>query len=443
MHRHPRSALILVLLALVASALVSPAPAAQAAGGGGLLESWGFPARLLDTRTGSRYGRLGPNETIVVRAGAPDGLCAVNVTAVNPTAAGYLSVVATSDIALQDKVSTLNFTPGVTVANATTVRVVDGSIAVHNGSGGTVDVIVDGLAHYTAGDPTDPGALALVTPQRLIDVRLGGNAALDVAIPGGAGAASAALLNITVDAPSGAGYVKAWPSQGLEPTVSNVNFRPGQTVANAAIVKVGADGKIKLRNGSPAPLRLIVDLGGTVVAGLPTAAGAFLPIVPERLVDSRIGQQLAAPLHAGADAYLEIAGHGAVPSDARAVALNMTAVTPEGAGYLAVAGGDPYVGLMASNANYVAGQDVAALVTADLVDRLVRVHSYAGAELVADAVGITSVEAGISRAPRRGPVRGRTTSCPASSWAWCRPTRPSTVPTSWCASRCTTGPRRR
>ena len=49
---------------------------------------------------------------------------------------------------------------------------------------------------------------------------------------------------------------------GARPTVSNLNFTAGQTVANLVIVPVGADGKIRLYNGSPGTVQLIADIAG-------------------------------------------------------------------------------------------------------------------------------------------------------------------------------------
>ena len=44
--------------------------------------------------------------------------------------------------------------------------------------------------------------------------------------------------------------------------MSNLNFTAGQTVPNLVIVPVGADGKIRLYNGSPGTVQLIADIAG-------------------------------------------------------------------------------------------------------------------------------------------------------------------------------------
>ena len=57
--------------------------------------------------------------------------------------------------------------------------------------------------------------------------------------PGAPAGKSAVLLNVTTDQPQAAGYVKAFPC-GTEPYISTVNFDPGQTAANLAMVQLPA-----------------------------------------------------------------------------------------------------------------------------------------------------------------------------------------------------------
>src|SRR2546430_72530 len=100
------------------------------------------------------------------------------------------------------------------------------------------------------------------TPVRILDTRLrlgapsglapppgwGGGTRLgraglgSVGVLGGAGVpasgVSAVILNVTVTNPSAYGYITAWPHGVPRPLASNLNFRPGQTVANRAVVGV-------------------------------------------------------------------------------------------------------------------------------------------------------------------------------------------------------------
>jgi len=72
--------------------------------------------------------------------------------------------------------------------------------------------------------------------------------------------ASTVVVNVTVTEPQAAGFVTVYPCGIDPPLASNLNFAGGQTVANAAIVKVGAGGSICLFNSQPT--HLIVDVAG-------------------------------------------------------------------------------------------------------------------------------------------------------------------------------------
>ncbi|MCA1835561.1 MAG: hypothetical protein LC721_04180, partial [Actinobacteria bacterium] len=63
------------------------------------------------------------------------------------------------------------------------------------------------------------------------------------------------------EAPPRAGYLTAWPSDAPRPNTSQLNYGAGQAVANAAMVKLAADGTISLY-ASGGPVDLIVDVAG-------------------------------------------------------------------------------------------------------------------------------------------------------------------------------------
>lgn len=98
--------------------------------------------------------------------------------------------------------------------------------------------------------------------------------------------ALAASLTITAVHPRQNGFVTAYPCGGERPTVANLTHRASETVASSAVVPIGADGKVCLYQSSAA--HLVVDLNG--VFG---AASGFLPLTPQRSVDTRGG---AAPM---------------------------------------------------------------------------------------------------------------------------------------------------
>ena len=114
------------------------------------------PARLLDTRAGSQTvdgqaqggGALGPGATLNLqvtgRAGIPNsgvGTAILNVTAVTPSANGYLTIWGTGDT--RPNASNLNFTPGLIIPNLVFAKVGNGGqVSIYNGAGST-QVIAD------------------------------------------------------------------------------------------------------------------------------------------------------------------------------------------------------------------------------------------------------------------------------------------------------------
>lgn len=57
----------------------------------------------------------------------------------------------------------------------------------------------------------------------------------------------AVSLNVTVNEARASGFVTVWPAGFAQPTASNLNVgRAGQTIANAVVVPVGADGSVDI-----------------------------------------------------------------------------------------------------------------------------------------------------------------------------------------------------
>jgi hypothetical protein len=71
----------------------------------------------------------------------------------------------------------------------------------------------------------------------------------------------AVALNVTVTAPTTAGYLTVYPTGASRPTASNLNFSAGQTIANMVIVPIGADGRITIFN-SQGNSDILVDVLG-------------------------------------------------------------------------------------------------------------------------------------------------------------------------------------
>ena len=71
----------------------------------------------------------------------------------------------------------------------------------------------------------------------------------------------AVALNVTVTNPTMGSFLTVWPTGAPRPLASNLNFVPGQTVANAVITKVGTSGKISVFNNGGG-VDVIIDVVG-------------------------------------------------------------------------------------------------------------------------------------------------------------------------------------
>ncbi len=271
------------------------------------------PTRLLDTRygigtAGGAAGAVAAMGSIPVqvagRAGVPAAVAAVvvNVTVTSPTQGGYITAYA--DGAGRPTASNLNFSAGQTVPNLVVVPVgANGRIRLFNGSPGTVHLIADIAGYYLAGTPQVAGAFASLSPTRLLDTRYGigtaGGAAgavaamgsIQVQVAGRAGvpaAVAAVVVNVTVTSPTQGGYITAYADGAGRPTASNLNFSAGQTVPNLVVVPVGANGRIRLFNGSPGTVHLIADIAGYYLAGTPQVAGCVRVVVADPVVGHQV-----------------------------------------------------------------------------------------------------------------------------------------------------------
>src|SRR5262245_47135094 len=124
-----------------------------------------------------------------------------------------------------------------------------------------------GLITSVTAQPVSGPEYIPITPCRVSDSRSGaplpGGALTNVTMTGTCGVpagAVAADLNFTIVGPVAAGHLTVFPTNGTAPGASLVNFVAGQTIANAADIKLGAGGVI-----SAQPLvttNLVVDVYG-------------------------------------------------------------------------------------------------------------------------------------------------------------------------------------
>jgi hypothetical protein len=73
------------------------------------------------------------------------------------------------------------------------------------------------------------------------------------------------VLNVTAAGAMANGHLTLFPCGEPAPTASNVNYLAGQTIPNAVIAKLGADGKVCIR--SHATTDVVVDVAGFLPAG--------------------------------------------------------------------------------------------------------------------------------------------------------------------------------
>lgn len=263
---------------------------------------------------------------------------AVNVTAVDPEAAGYLTVWPCASE--RPETSVLNVTAGTVVPNSLIAPLdANGEVCIY--SSVATHVLVDLAGGF--GTQVEP----LAAPQRLVDTRVGIGAPVGEAtrarlrVPR---TAQAAALTVTVVNPRQAGFVTLWPCDQTRPETSVLNYVKGQTVANSIVVPVDAERRVCVYTSSPT--HVLVDLEGLVRSG-------YEAVGPVRLVDTR--HAIGAPSGRRRSWTVETADH---LSGASAVAINLTTVNPTAAGYLTVWPCDrtrPETSVL----NYAAGQTVA------------------------------------------------------------------------------------
>jgi hypothetical protein len=253
---------------------------------------------------------------------------------------------------------------------------------------------------------TTSSAYTPLTPTRLLDTRtpagggplgpggtrqLGvtGDFAPGVVVPANA---TAVALNLTVTDTTQASYLSAYPTGSPAPTVSNLNWPAGATVANLAVVPVGAGGSVTFYN-LQGNTQLVVDLEGYFAAEVSgSTAGAYVPLTPQRVVDTRTGSGYfgaGQSLAAGGALTFPVGGQGDVPtSGASAVVLNVTATDTTAASYFtAYPTGQPQP--LASNVNWTAGETVPNRVIVPLGTggEVTIYNANGGADLVVDVDG--------------------------------------------------------
>ena len=204
--------------------------------------------------------------SISPNAGTTAGGTPVTITGV--------SFVAPATVTLGGAAATGVGVPGSTTITATTPAHAAGIVDVVVQSSGQTATITGGYFYFT---PPPPGGFHTVAPCRLVDTRnaagpRGGPALVAssrrtfpltgaCAIPSSAKALS---VNLTVTAPTAAGFLSLFPGNGIPPASSAINFTTGQTRANNAVVLLATDGagSLAVQNGAAGTVHFILDVNG-------------------------------------------------------------------------------------------------------------------------------------------------------------------------------------
>lgn len=240
-----------------------------------------------------------------------------------------------------------------------------------------------------------------LTPKRIYDSRYGsrvpahGTVQLSRAqLHADSTGVQAACLTVTVTNTKAGGFLTVYPDGTARPSVSLLNFGPGQTVPNIMMAVPGEDGLVDFYNGSSALVDLIIDSFGVEVGGDPASRSSQIGVTysaagPARVLDTRDGTGAPkAPVAPHGGVVLTVAGRKGVPSDASAVLLNVATTDTKAGGFLTAYGhGDDNPGT--SNSNWTPGQTVSNLVLVPVKDGKVVLYNGSGGTVsfVADVVG--------------------------------------------------------
>lgn len=371
------------------------------------------PTRILDTRPDSlvNYSGTKPAQGAVVevpvagQAGVPASnitAAVVNITAVDAGVAGYVTAYASGTT--RPDVSNVNpMYAGHTVPNMAIVPV---------GANGRISLFTLNPAHllvdisgYFVSDAGTDGRYHPVTPTRVLDTRAesyvgysgpkpSAGSTVKVPIHGTANVpttARAVAVTLTATESVGEAFVTAYPSGQGRPLASNLNLPPtsGFTIANMAILPIGADGAIELFTSSP--LHLIVDVQGWFGDGSePGTGGFFIAQTPTRTADSRSGSRIGLPVGPYTPPNFLTPSLGVRPAGQQvgAVVYNMTTTTTPKAGFITAypaGAGVP----VASNLNAAsAGSTVGVMAITTLGNgNAINVYHQVGGELILDVSG--------------------------------------------------------
>ena len=277
-----------------------------------------------------------------------------------------------------------------------------GSLKINVAGGASQTIALSGTGTITAPPTTQSGLpFRALSPSRLLDTRtnggpLGPGSVRTIKVTGKNGVPAsgvgAVVLNVTVTEPTAPGYITVYPNGQSPPTASNLNFVPGQNIANMVTAKVGANGSVNIFNfaGNTQVLFDVVGYFPTASAatllGSAAQGGQYVSLAPNRFLDTRQTHQTLGP---NGQLDLQITNRGGIPSSGvAAVVMNLTATNTTAAGFL-TAWPTGSARQTTSNLNFGPGQFVPNLAVVPVgVGGKVSIYNFAGStDVIADVVG--------------------------------------------------------
>lgn len=224
------------------------------------------PQRFVDTRggLGAPRGRTGGALVVTLPPSVPRDVRAamLNVSVVDTERPGYLRL---SAAGASTATTALNVGARQSMTALALTAVRDGKVELSL-QGTTGHVVVDLVGWYTGTAPAQPAGFSTVSPSRFVDTRasLGaapGSRTVTVAVPDSVPVgARNVVLNVSVVAPSGSGYLRL-SAAGSTPTTTALNYSAGQSQTALAVTPVSPDRRITLQLHGGAT-EVVVDLVG-------------------------------------------------------------------------------------------------------------------------------------------------------------------------------------
>jgi hypothetical protein len=221
--------------------------------------------RVVDTRsgTGAPAGRMTTDLVFSLPGSVPSDAVGVvlDVTAVDPVGDGYLRLAPTGTTATTTAV---NFEGGGSTTGLAVTRSSSGKVTVSI-AGSSSNLVVDLLGYYDGASSSGSGYVP-VTPTRFVDTRRGlaasgpGAGPLAVTLPSSIPPdATAVLLDVSIVAPSGKGYIR-FAAPGTPATTTALNVLAGES-RTGLVVTGQRDGQLTLATYGMKS-HLVIDLVG-------------------------------------------------------------------------------------------------------------------------------------------------------------------------------------